>query len=258
MRKLLLPCLLIAACLSGCTASKSPKFTWEVPPSPAPEKQPPTPPPTVRPEAEDLLRQAAAAPMSPWTGEGWRSLFDGQTLGPWFVTDFAGKGEVTVRDGLVVLGMGGPFTGIGCSNPPATMNYEIALDAMRVMGSDFFCALTLPVGTNFCSLIVGGWGGGLVGVSSIDGYDASENETTKYLDFERGRWYRVRMRVTERKLEAWIDDRKVVNVITEDRRISVRPGEIESCCPLGLATYSTTAALRGIRWRAVSGPDSVK
>lgn len=45
--------------------------------------------------------------------------------------------------------------------------------------SEFFCGLTVPVrtGTECVSLIVGGWGGSLVGISSIDGLDASETST---------------------------------------------------------------------------------
>ena len=51
------------------------------------------------------------------------------------------------------------------TNEIPKINYEVALDAMRVSGSDFFCGLTVPVNDSFCSLIVGGWGGGLGGVS---------------------------------------------------------------------------------------------
>ena len=58
------------------------------------------------------------------------------------------------------------------------VDYEVNLDAKRVAGNDFFCGITFPVGKRFCSLIVGGWGGATVGLSSIDGKDAAENETT--------------------------------------------------------------------------------
>ena len=58
------------------------------------------------------------------------------------------------------------MTGITWTNEVPTNNYEISLEAMRVEGSDFFCALTFPVGNDPCSFIVGGWGGGVVGLSS--------------------------------------------------------------------------------------------
>jgi hypothetical protein len=84
--------------------------------------------------------------------------------------------------------------------------------------------------------------------------DASENETTKFMDFEKGRWYRIRLRVTTNRLEAWIDDEKLVDVDTTDRKISVRPGEIELSRPFGIASWQTMAALREIKVRKVDGP----
>src|SRR5262249_54003361 len=132
------------------------------------------------------------------------------------------------------------------------IDYEISLEAMRVSGSDFFCGLTFPVGEAPCSFIVGGWGGGVVGLSSIDGSDASENETTQYKEFTTGRWYKVRVRVTKEKIEAWIDDKKMVDLPTKDRGISIRV-EVELSRPLGISSYATTAALRDIKLRRLDG-----
>ena len=154
---------------------------------------------------------------------------------------------------MIVLNMGDPFTGLNWTNDFPKMNYEVALDAMRVSGSDFFCGLTVPVGDTFCSLIVGGWGGSLVGISSLDGMDASENETTKFVNFESGRWYRIRLRVMTTRIEAWIDNDKLVDQSIVGRKISLRPGEIEYSVPFGLATWQTTAALRNIKVRPLSG-----
>lgn len=204
--------------------------------------------------ADEALQKASQAPSAPFEGEGWQSLFDGRTLRGWSETKFAGHGEVEVHDGLVLLKMGDPFTGINWTNDFPKMDYEIALDAMRVSGSDFFCGLTVPVGDSFCSLIVGGWGGALVGISSLDGMDASENETTKYETFTQGHWYRIRLRVTKDRLEAWIDQEKLVNVVTTDKRISLRPGEIEESKPFGLACWETSAAVRQINLRRVDQP----
>ena len=44
-------------------------------------------------------------------------------------------------------------------------------------GGDFFATLTFPVDDSFCTFVTGGWGGDIVGLSSIDGWDASDNET---------------------------------------------------------------------------------
>ena len=207
-----------------------------------------------RPSLDEILKQAAAKPPLPFEGEGWQPMFDGKTLTGWRETDFAGHGEIQCQFGLIILNTGDPFTGINWTNEPPKMNYELALDAMRVTGSDFFCGITGPVGTNFCSLIVGGWGGSLLGISSLDSMDASENETTKFMNFEQDRWYRIRLRVTDGRIEAWIDKEKLVDVNTTGKRISVRPGDIELSRPFGLSAWQTTAALREIRMRAVSGP----
>ncbi|GMQ80403.1 MAG: hypothetical protein BMS9Abin04_388 [Planctomycetia bacterium] len=173
------------------------------------------------------------------------SLFDGRTLAGWRVTDFGGQGEVDIEDGRIVLQYGEPLTGITWQRPFPKNNYEVALDAMRVDGIDFFCALTFPVGDEPCSLIVGGWAGSVVGLSSINGSDASENETTSYMQFKQGRWYHIRVRVSGEKIEAWIDRDKVVDVARADRTFSVRL-EVDASRPFGIASFQTTAALRNI------------
>jgi hypothetical protein len=227
-------------------------------PTKAPRQSAPDPKPVAPAVAQhaptDNLKEAAAKPSQPFEGEGWVPFFDGKTLTGWRETDFAGHGAVESESGLIVLNTGDPLTGINWTNRVPNMNYEVALDAMRVTGSDFFCGLTVPVSNSFCTLIVGGWGGSLVGISSLDGQDASENETTKFLSAEQGRWYRIRLRVTQSRIEAWIDKEKFVNVDTTDKQISLRAGDIESSKPFGIASYQTTAALREIKLRRVDGP----
>jgi hypothetical protein len=203
---------------------------------------------------DDATKQAAAAPSSPFDGEGWESLFDGRTLTGWQETKFAGHGEIEVLDGLVLAKMGDPFTGLNWTNDFPKMNYEVALDAMRVNGADFFCGLTVPVGDSFCSLIVGGWGGALVGISSFDGMDASENETTKYVTFQQNHWYRIRLRVTQNRIEGWLDHEKLIDVVTTGKKISLRPGEIEESKPFGIACWQTSAGWRQMKFRRVDQP----
>jgi hypothetical protein len=185
--------------------------------------------------------------------KGWEKLFDGKTLYGWKPTDFVGQNEVLVEDGKIVMRVGEDLTGINYTNEVLRMNYEIYLEAMRVDGSDFFCGLTFPVGQDPCTLIVGGWGGGLVGFSSIDGGDAANNETTRYKSFETGKWYRIRLRVTPGHLEAWIEDEKLEDVDISGRNLSVRI-EVERSKPFGIATWRTTSAIRDIRWRKLDAP----
>jgi hypothetical protein len=106
------------------------------------------------------------------------------------------------------------------------------------------------VGDASCSLVLGGWGGTTVGLSNIDEHDASDNETTQHIAFEDRRWYAVRVRVTDTRIGAWLDDRQIVDVATAGRRIGIRP-EVELSRPLGVAAYRTRAAIRGIEVRAI-------
>ena len=172
-------------------------------------------------------------------------LFDGAGLGQWKVTDFGGQGDVHVKDGAIVLEMGSYATGITWTGPVVRMNYEITLEAMRVEGNDFFCALTFPVADKPCTLVLGGWGGTLCGLSTIDYYDASENPTTTFYSFKKQTWYHVRLRVVANRITAWLDGEELVDLDTTDRRIDIR-AEMDLCQPLGIATWVTTGAVRNI------------
>ena len=192
---------------------------------------------------------AQPAATQPAADAGWQSLFDGKTLKNWKSTDFGAQGEVKVENGELILTHGDSLTGVTWQGPlPATMNYEIELDGKRVDGNDFFCGLTFPVNDKCASLICGGWGGSVCGISSLDENDAANNETTKIHKFENGTWYHIRLRVVPDKIMAWIDDEQIVDVDTKGKRISVR-AEVEASQPLGIATYQTTGALKNIRLR---------
>jgi hypothetical protein len=199
--------------------------------------------------AAGALSLAVQAQTGTGAEAGWQPLFDGKTLTNWQVTKFSGEGPVTVKDGQITLASGNSLTGITWAGPALpTTNYEIALQAMRVSGSDFFAGVTFPVADSFCSLILGGWGGSVVGLSSINGMDASENETSQSMTFEQGRWYSIRIRVTPAKIEAWIDDRQIVDLGLEGNKVTTRL-EVAPSEPLGVASWRTTAALRSLRLR---------
>ena len=138
-------------------------------------------------------------------------LFDGKSLDGWEITNFGPQGPVYVSGGEIILGMGDGCTGITWKKAFPRTNYEVSLDAMRVAGNDFFCGLTFPVGKSPCSLIIGGWGGATVGLSSIDGKDAAENETTSIRNFDKNRWYHIRLTVTDNFIKSWIDSTKVID-----------------------------------------------
>lgn len=197
------------------------------------------------------LLPASSRSAEPPVAAGEVILFGGEDLTGWEITDFAGHGEVRVEEGKLMLDMGAGLTGVKWTNAvPARMNYELELEAMRVSGFDFFCGLTFPVNDSSCSLILGGWGGGVTGISCIDGYDASMNETTGYRKFDAKKWYQVKVRVTPDRLLAWLDGQEIVNVEHAGRKIDVRL-EMESAVPLGIASWQTDAAIRNVRLRPV-------
>jgi len=196
----------------------------------------------------------AAAVIAAPPADDWQPLFDGRELGDWKSTPFGGEGEVAAGDGLLRIGMGADLSGVTWQGTFPRQSFELALDARRVEGNDFFCGLTFPVGDDHCSLILGGWGGAVVGLSSIDGRDAANNGTTDVIPFDNGRWYAVRVRVTPERIGCWLDGKQVIDQPLEGHAISVRQ-EVEPSQPLGIATYATTAEFRNVRWRAI-GPDA--
>jgi len=181
------------------------------------------------------------------------SLFDGQTLGQWKPTDFGGQGDVSVKDGAIHMALGSYMTGITWTGPVIRENYEISLEAMRVAGNDFFCGLTFPVGDKPCTLVLGGWGGSVCGLSSIDYFDASENPTTRIISFEKGKWYRVQLRVEGKVIQAWLDDEELVNFDSTDHKLGIR-AEVDLSQPLGIATWCTAGAVRDIRIKKLPEP----
>ena len=81
------------------------------------------------------------------------------------------------------------MTGITWIGEFPKSGYEIRFEAARLEGNDFFAGIVFPVKDSYCSSINGGWDGTVVGLSNLDGNDASENDTSTIRDFVRGRWY---------------------------------------------------------------------
>jgi 3-keto-disaccharide hydrolase len=182
----------------------------------------------------------------------WKSLFDGKSLKGWKTPQFGGEGKVEVKDGAIVLEQGNMMTGVAyAGNDFPKMDFEVTLEGRKVEGNDFFATTTFPVADSFCSLVVGGWGGTVLGLSSIDYMDASENQTGKFKEFKQNQWYKIRIRVTKERIQAWIDEEQLVDVDTKDRKISIR-FECDPCKPFGIASYGTTGAVRDIRVRLLT------
>ncbi|MGB9623963.1 MAG: 3-keto-disaccharide hydrolase [Phycisphaerae bacterium] len=187
----------------------------------------------------------------------WVPLFDGRTLDGWRPLDegpFEGHGDVRVENSAIVLEPGRMQTGISWRGGFPRDRYEVSLEAKRTQGSDFFCGMTFPVGDSPCTLIVGGWGGSIVGLSNVDDQAAVENQTTGTYSFENDCWYRIRLRVSEAKIEAWINGEQVIDLERAGHRFSVWY-EQEPVRPFGVSAWETGAALREIRVRRLSSSE---
>ncbi|MHB1557771.1 MAG: 3-keto-disaccharide hydrolase [Isosphaeraceae bacterium] len=184
--------------------------------------------------------------------KGKRVLFDGKTLDGWKKADFHGTGEVLVQGGRIVLTTGTPMTGVTTTRTdlPKT-DYELTYEAMRTAGEDFFAAATFPVGDSYITLVNGGWGGHVTGLSSLDGMDASENETTHTIKYENNTWYRFRVRVTGEVIRCWVGDREVAAIKYAERHVGTRV-ETRASQPLGFAAWKSGGAIRAVEVRPLS------
>ena len=191
-------------------------------------------------------RPAAAA----GDAEGWKMLFDGKTLTGWKVPDFGGQGKVYVKDGCIHMEMGDMCTGVTFTGAVPREDYEVCLEMMRQEGNDFPCALTFPVGKDPLTFVIGGWGGTVTGVSCIDGYDASDNQFSKFIEIENKKWYPVMVRVTKDVVECFFDGKQLIEIKRSEHKFSIRP-EVEDCVPLGVATWKTHGVVKNIRVRTL-------
>ena len=219
----------------------------------------------LRSQAERELQSAVAPPPKPdeqgevefgpppelpeKPGE-WVALFDGKTLRGWEKVEggrFEGHGPIYVNEGRLVLSRGQRRTGIAWTGEFPTVDYELVLELRRDEGQEF-CAMLLPFGSERGSWTLGGWAGTMSGLSRLDKRSASVNDTKLLKGYETGKWYRARLRVTEAKVEAWVDDEKTVDVSRAGRRF-VQPEWLPLAQPFVLNTYRATLSARTIKLR---------
>jgi len=202
----------------------------------------------VKPAATADPEQNAAEDQKPKV----QVLFDGKSLDHWDRTNFGGEGEVEVVDGTVIMQRGSDLTGIHWTGDPLPkINYEVSLEAQRIDGSDFFCGIVFPINDDFCSFVAGGWGGSLVGLSSVDEMYAADNETGTYAKFDDKTWYKIRLRVSEHAITAWIDGKELVNLKPKGRKLSLHPA-VDPAKPFGISCFATVAGLKDIQLRELT------
>ncbi|TWT50327.1 hypothetical protein Pla22_30690 [Rubripirellula amarantea] len=203
---------------------------------------------------------AAESSVQPKGGK-WTPL-----VNHWESIQFGGEGSVDITknndQALIRLELGDPITGVRFSGEVPQNNYELKFQAKRIEGIDFFCGVTFPIDESALTLVLGGWGGGITGISSIDGLDASENSTTLFRHYENEIWYDVRIRVSDFGVEAWIgepdpknpkqrEESNVVELMREGQKFGLR-FEMDLCTPLGLANYQCVSEFRNLGWRKLS------
>lgn len=200
-----------------------------------------------------MTRRTALLSLTPAlaAAQSWTPLFDGVSLAGWKDAPFPGRGTVAIQDKTIRLNKGNRMTGVVLTQPFPKINYELRFEAARLEGSDFFAGLVFPVNESFCSWICGGWDGSTVGLSNVDGYDASENLTSLSRDFVQGRWYSFHLAVTAQRLEASIDKTKVIELEVPSHRLELRFDDTDLAKPLGFVSYGTVGAVRQIEWRRI-------
>lgn len=159
---------------------------------------------------------------------------------------FASHGAARVAAGILTLETGKPGTGASYRGPVPRIDYTISAEAQRTKGDDFFYGLTFPIHDQHASLIIGGWGGGVTGISNLNGNSAVENETTAYTPFENNRWYAIELVVTSQQITAAIDGRRILAIETAKYQYEVWPQQAVMI-PLGIATWKTSAEIRNLK-----------
>ena len=191
-----------------------------------------------------VLTQCGPAPRGEW------ELLSAEFAPSWVAAGIPDEGGVTIQDGGITLQAGQPMTGARFdaweSAGLPRLRYSIEFEAMRVEGNDFFGTVTFPVDDSHVSLVIGGWGGTLVGISSIDDMDASENNTRGNAFFKNNVWHAARVEVRDDDLRAWINGRLFVNTSIKGHKPGLRPGDIENCAPFGFASHATHARVRRV------------
>jgi hypothetical protein len=194
---------------------------------------------------------ACSAPVPVEPPRAWISMLEGAALEEWEKTAFGGEGEVEVSPGSVSLGFGSPLTGLTWKGEFPRDRYEVELEATRIEGDDFFCGLTFPVGDGLCTLILGGWGGALTGLSCIDGEDASVNSTKSFRSYPIGEPVAIHLEVGGDSVRVLLDGEEVVHQSRAGHVFELR-GEVFPSAPFGVASFATRARIQGLRYRALS------
>jgi hypothetical protein len=187
----------------------------------------PEPPETVAPSPRDVVR--AEIPHG------------------FMETAFGGEGLASIEPNRILLEPGVPLSGVTWTGAPPEAPYTLEVEFTKRYGNDFPCALTFPIAGSHLTLVLGGWGGTVCGLSSLDGLDASRNETRFVRAFPPGVRTEVRVDVQGARVRAVLDGVEVVRIDLAGRSLGVRE-ELSLSRPLGIAAFATAVEVHSVRW----------
>jgi len=172
-------------------------------------------------------------------------LLSQDNIDHWEAARFGGQGEYSVSKEQIELGFGYMMTGVIYQGKLPQDNYRVRYQAKRIEGTDFFGTLTFPVRDSHCSLVLGGWGGPTVGLSCIDGEDASRNDTMNIMGLDDDKWHQVELTVQYPKIECRINGEQIFETDVQGKEVSVR-GDVRVCRPFGFCSFETIAQIRKV------------
>ena len=206
-------------------------------------------------EGADLQPVLHVGSGDPLTGVKWTGRIEGDTShpenAPGTETTSGTKSTSNTKD---ISNTGPDPDRVDDQTPilPRT-NYRLTWQARRTLGSDFFSTVLFPVGEDVCSVVVGGWGGGVIGLSSLDGVDAVENSTTEFMRFEKDRWYDFVLEVRPHTVLFKIDGTEMFEIDPTEYQVTTRV-EMEPLGSFGLATFQTSGEFRNLRLYRLKAP----
>ncbi len=109
----------------------------------------------------------------------------------------------------------------------------------------------------FCSVVIGGWGGATLGISSINGSDASENEWSRIMSFDNEKWYSFHLKVSKEQILFSVDDETMIDVPRKDNQFDTRIEVIRSR-PFGLCNYQCITEIKDFAYRKLDAKPTTK
>ncbi|NQT85650.1 protein kinase [bacterium] len=132
-------------------------------------------------------------------------------------------------------------------------NYELSFTSMRLRGNNIGPGVIFPVGKSVCLWAIGNGGGGC-GLDQVDGHDDldEDNPTRVMRPTELKRSYRYHLRVSQDKVQAWINQTRVVDIPRAGHTFSLRDGYRPGAPLAFVGAGKTGAVVKNIRIRPLT------